>query len=238
MYSSAGVIDRAAGAKIGIYSIYRWEPMKSGRLSTQLNYEPGYLSRNIELFRYNIASCDMRFIERSERIVNLVRKPEGNWCVQGAIPGCGVECESDLALLLLEYLMSCEGAIARGGLSPEHCFSEKVVQSLVAQLQDALPALSNHEVLRETITCIIHSLDDSGSIHQETDRISLLFSSCPLCQKANESGILRCLDQAHDILVDMCLVAVRQLLPDESPSATGQHREDEGFALSIKLAVS
>lgn len=225
------------GAKIEISSICRWELMKSAKVSNQLNVEPGYLSRCVELFRYNIASCEMRFIERTERVIQLARQPGGAWSMRGAVPGCGQACDADLAMILLEFLLSCEGSLAGRGSGAEQSFCTKVVRSLVAQLERAFPDLSQRELLRATIECIARSLDEAGRVDQETDRVKLVFANCPLCRKARECGMQRSRDRAHDLYADMCQAAVAQLQPEVQTFVTFHHRgEDDGLGITIELA--
>jgi hypothetical protein len=209
--------------------------MKSTKISTESNLNPDYLSRRIELFRYNIASCEMRFIERTERVVNLVHIPPAGWSIQGCIPGCGAECEADLAMILLEYLMSCESTLEMQASKPELSLSEQLTRSLSDHLTDLSPGLSHDELAGIAIKCLVHSLDEHAQVRQDPDRITVWFAACPLCVIASESGMHRNIDQAHDLLVDMCRAAVTRLLPEVAVAASGKHGDEKH---ELELAIS
>src|SRR3989304_1429555 len=67
-------------------------------------------ARTVLVFQYVVSSTEMRFIERAERRICLGVGTDGGLRLVGESPGCGDACRADLAELLLEYAMSCEGS--------------------------------------------------------------------------------------------------------------------------------
>jgi hypothetical protein len=213
--------------------------MKSSLISTHPETKPGKLSHRVEIFRYNIASCEMRFIERAERLIHIVYEADGRWLLQGSIPGCGPTCHADLAKVMLEYLLSCEGIRAGSKPTPGSCFSEIVSSRLIGHLRTALPGSSEHELLESALGCLTNSFDAAPEEHFSIDQHSVLLSPCPLCARATEDGVRRMLDSAHRLLGDLYRTTASACLRAQEIAMVDDHRPDAGVMnLYLELKMS
>jgi hypothetical protein len=160
-------------------------------------------SRDLEqsqIFRYVIASGEMRFIEREERRVHLSNQSNKGLIVWGDIPGCGESCDADLSLLLLEHCMSCEGCEDPEKLS--HAFSTAIGKALSAEITRRHPDLQAHALSREAMKVLTNSIrvsEQQGKFEGDQFR----FAVCPLCDSARASGVVRDLDLVHSAFFDV-----------------------------------
>lgn len=153
-----------------------------------------------QIFRYVIASGEMRFIEREERRVHLSDHSDKGLVVWGDVPGCGESCNADLNLLLLEHSMSCEGCDDPRELT--HAFSNAIGKALSAEITRRYPHSKPPDRSRTAMQVLTNSLADGEKpIVDETDRFG--FADCPICKSARASGVVRDLDLVHSAFFDL-----------------------------------
>lgn len=171
----------------------------------------GTTSTQSQIFRYVIASGEMRFIERDERWVHLSEREPTGLAVWGEIPECGEACHADLGLLLLEHSMSCEGC-----QSPEerkdadHAFGDSVAGALADRIARLHPKADPDARARSAIRVLVNSIRSEAPA-QITPSGGASFADCPLCATARANGVVRDLEQVHRAfydLVDKIIAAV------------------------------
>lgn len=164
-----------------------------------------------EIFRYIIASGEMRYIERTERLIYLLDDPDEGWLVRGVIPGCGDSCDVDLSHLILEFIMSCEGLEKPTLQASVRVFTEKISSSVVDSIREAVSNGSEKDLLPLVLDCLFQSMGGAYTFHTEGDRISGTFDHCPLCVAISGSGIRRGGSFAHEVLLEIYQLAIRAI---------------------------
>lgn len=170
--------------------------------------------RDARLLAYTVASADMRYIEVNEREVYLRHDPTP--VVRGEMPGCDSSCDADLSLVLLEYVISCEGckgepieaeAADRFGAQ----LGAKLVHHLYPAPQDT-PVVTR---LSGAFNCILNSMYVSFSTeHTPEKRVWYTLAHNPLEATAQETGFSRGVNMAHRAFVACCASIVQTIAPD------------------------
>jgi hypothetical protein len=187
-----------------------------------------------ELFRYIIASGEMRFIERTERVLLLVDDPRLGWLVRGVIPGCGSTCDANLAQVILEFIMSCEGLDEETADSALRLFAHKNAANIVAHIKQEHPAASLTDLFELTLSCLIRSLGGSLVVKAEGKHYSGDFDGCPLCSEMAESGLTRGGEDAHKVVADLARALVHKLDPSANVKIPDRHTQTD-HELSVEV---
>lgn len=187
-----------------------------------------------ELFRYIIASGEMRYIERTERLVLLDHEPEDGWRVYGMIEGCGSACDVNLTQIILEFIMSCEGLDTATHQAALRVFSQKIAAAMVEQIKSSSADEQIEGLLDECLRCLLGSLGDRYVLKTDRSQISASFADCPLCALGGESGMQRHGELAHGVVFDLVRAVVYKLDP-AAVVRTGQAdtQKDHGLDLDI-----
>ena len=165
-----------------------------------------------ELFRYIIASGEMRYIERTERLLYLEKIPEAGWIVRGVIPGCGPSCDAGLGQVIVEFIMSCGGLAEETLQAALRVFAQKNAASIVEGISTGRADLEFDGLIDQTLDCLFQSL--GGEYELETDERSYTsrFDNCPLCDQ-QDSGLPRNAQMAHEVLFELVRAAIYKLDP-------------------------
>ncbi len=175
--------------------------------------DQGSDSSHRELFRYIIASGEMRYIERTERLVFLEKIPGEVWLVRGVIPGCGSACDANLAQVILEFIMSCEGLDAETHQAALRLFAQKNGAAIVDHLRTSALIEEVDLILEYSLQCLFRSLGGEFELQSDERHIKVAFGACPLCGLRVESGLQRNGELAHIVLFDLIRTMLYQLDP-------------------------
>lgn len=171
-------------------------------------------ARTVLVFDYVVSSTEMRSIERAERRIYLGAGTDGGLRLWGEIPGCGDACRADLAGLLLEYAMSREGAKEpRLWREASQSFADQVGVAVAAATVASGPGSSAAEHARHALERLLWSMEPSAASPPTGSGDQIGYAACPLCSAAWASGTLRVLDQAHELLLDLCRATLRAAAP-------------------------
>ena len=171
-------------------------------------------ARTVLVFQYVVSSTEMRFIERAERRIYLGVGTDGGLRLWGEIPGCGDACRADLAGLLLEYAMSCEGSKEpRLWREASQTFADQAGAALGAAVVERTPGGSAGERARHALERLLWSMEPSAACPPATSAGQLEYAACPLCAAAWAGGTLRVLDPAHELFLNLCQATLRAAAP-------------------------
>lgn len=188
------------------------------------------------IFRYVVSSTEMRHIERAERRVYLGAATDGGLRLWGEIAGCGEACHADLAVLLLEFAMSCEGSPEpRLWLEASRTFTDQASAAMTAAIIERTPA-AGEERARLALESLLWSMETSASSAPESRSGRYGFSGCPLCAAATSGGTLRVSDMAHGLFYGLCRATVRNVAPGWSVSG-GDDLPGPGHPLHLSLTA-
>jgi hypothetical protein len=161
------------------------------------------------IFRYVIASAELRYIERVERQVFLARDTEGKPVVVGKVPGCGSDCDAELGQIILEYLMSNEGSSAPAILDQAiQVFCDQIGNVVVGSAVQIEPdgPVAQHASL--ALEILLRSVSANYSARMDSDTYMFDLNQCPICASAKYSGMQRGADQAHQVFYRLCTQVV------------------------------
>jgi hypothetical protein len=165
------------------------------------------------IFQYLIASGDMRFIDRTERAIVLIGDWGSDWVIRGEVPGCGDACHNNLAHILLEFLLSCEGCEAPSELRRAlDAFTERVKNSIKNLLLDSGDSLGQTQA-QLALEGLLRSMGANHRITDMSQGWTIVLETCPICQCAEETGIQRGLEAAHDLFMDVLHQTLRSFMP-------------------------
>jgi hypothetical protein len=208
-----------------------------------MNSDPGIVETKAPsaqlVFQYVIASADMRFIERTERNVVLYQDADGEWMIRGEVSGCGPACNVDLSHIILEFLMSCEGQDTTEQECSAQVFSEKIGWTLIDRLQEIKPLLSEEDLLKKSLSCVMRSMGGEPTILIEADRCACYFSGCPLCLTISKMGLRRGKAPAHQLFQSLCETVAHRAHPTGAMVQLNVTvKDDHDLAVEIELAES
>ena len=175
-----------------------------------------------ELFRYIIASGEMRYIERTERLLYLEKISEGGWIVRGVIPGCGPTCDSGLGQVIVEFIMSCGGLAEETLQAALRVFAQKNAASIVESIGAGQSELTFDELVDQTLHCLFGSLGGEYEMRFDERSYSTRFDNCPLCNQ-QESGLPRNAKVAHEVLLELVRAAIYKLDPAATVRSPGEY---------------
>jgi hypothetical protein len=155
----------------------------------------------------------MRFIERTERVMYLIEDPEMNWIVLGVIPGCGSTCNANLAQVLLEFIMSCEGLDQDTLQGALRVFVQKNVAAIVEYFRAQTPHSQIDFLFDQTLGCLLRSLGSEFELESDGMHYTASFDDCPICGLWGQSGIRRHGELGHEVLFDLFKTTVHSLNP-------------------------
>lgn len=171
-------------------------------------------SQETPVFSYTLASADLRYIEIGERDIYLRHDQEKGPIFRGEIAGCGPGCDINLAEVLLEYAMSCEGC-SRAELATEMLtsFGDHLGQVYVEKIIPGKSSTDTHQDLSAAIVCILNSMD--SKFNQEITHSSLSYSleCCPLSECARDTGLNRSVEMAYLVLITLLRSLVDRIAP-------------------------
>lgn len=182
------------------------------------------------IFQYIIASGEMRYIERTERSVVMVINQDGQWFLRGEVEGCGTDCHINLAQILLEYSMSCEGCEDQEELDRAFAlFSDRVSKEVVEHIKRSQETEDLTSLVEHTLAGFLRSMDVLYSLTIAGRKGELTFQSCPICQNAESSGYRRGLDSAHTLLIHLFHRSLepfhfRAIVDDRDPWNRSEHQ--------------
>ena len=187
------------------------------------------------VFRYIISSTEMRHIERAERCVYLALAPDGRLHLRGEIPGCGEACHAELATLLLEYAMSCEGSPnADFWPSASRAFAGPISEAIAAAIAEHHPTATGEERGRLALEALLVPKEGAVASPPAGGRGSYQFAACPLCQAAASGGTQRVAGMAHELFQQVCRTTVETAAPAWTVSFDDDLRR-AGHALRLQL---
>ena len=192
-------------------------------------------ARAVLVFRYVVSSTEMRFIERAERRVYLGIGTDAGLWLWGEIPGCGDACRADLAGLLLEYAMSCEGSHEPGlWREASRSFADQAGMALGAAIVERTPDSSAGDRARHALERLLWSMEPSAASPPAVSAGRIEYAACPLCAAAWASGTLRVLDPAHALFLDLCQATLRAAAPGWTASCPDDlRRPDHPLRLTL-----
>jgi hypothetical protein len=207
--------------------------MSNPSLSEMIVNEGSDPSRR-ELFRYIIASHEMRYIERAERRVHLLQESEAGWILRGFIPGCGASCEADLALVILEFLVSSGGGDKEASRASLRTFADRLGTSTVDHIRQMEPQADVDRLYESVSHCLFRSMGVGYTMQRDGNRYTGTFTQCPICKTSEESGLHRGCEIAHEVFVRLCRTAFRRLHPNAEVIARGS-LDQPGHSLSLEI---
>ena len=189
----------------------------------------------VPVFQYIVSSTEMRFIERAERRIYLGVGTDGGLRLWGEIPGCGDACRADLAGLLLEYAMSCEGSKEpRLWREASQSFAEQAGMALGMAVVASRPGSSAAQRAWHALERLLCSMGSSAVSPPATTGGQFGYDACPLCAAAWATGTLRVLDPAHRLFLHLGEATLRAAAPGWTVSCTDDlHRPDHPLRLGL-----
>lgn len=193
--------------------------------------------QDVRLYRYPIASEDMKYIEVNQRDIYLRRDPQGDMVLQGEIPGCGDSCDADLAQVILEFVMTCEGcddpdevhATAQG-------FGKALGSALASHVKAGAPGEGIRGWVDAALTCVVRSVKVPYTSEHEAGDWVFMLNHCPLRDAAGRTGIGGRMEAAHAALYALYEGVAEALNPNmrvRLPSAS----HDEGVPLELEFSL-
>lgn len=171
--------------------------------------------REAPLFSYPLASGDMRFIQVNERIIFLRNDPDLGPLLRGEISGCGSSCFADLAQILLEFGMNCEGCKDQKSAESEiAAFGERLGISLVNELSQYLGDQHPQDRLASVLICVLNSMDVPFTFQHTPEKLHFTLAHCPLCAAGSKSGLNREMALARLGFAALCQTLVQSLSPE------------------------
>lgn len=208
--------------------------MKSKHTLSEMIVNEGSDPSRRELFRYIIASREMRYIERAERRVHLLKDPQAGWILRGFIPGCGAACDADLALLILEFIVSSGGGDEETSRTGLQTFTNRLGTTTADHIRRMHPAAEADRLYDRVLRCLFRSMGQDYSLHKDGNRYIATFTRCPLCKTSEETGLHRGRRIAHEVFVELCRTAVRRLQHDAEVAPIASF-DQPGHPLSLEV---
>ena len=170
--------------------------------------------KDIQLLWYVIASADMRYCEIGEREISLKYEPAAGFAVRAKLVGSEEGCCVDLAQILLEYSLSCEGwrdLQVQRGLVGE--FGRHLGELIAVNIHQQIPALPAADEVATIFEAILNSVQASYSKEAHADLLLYSLASCPLNQAAHDAGMGRGIAMAYHAFVALCDGALQKVAP-------------------------
>lgn len=171
--------------------------------------------REIQLFKYVIASADMWYNAIDERTIYLRNDPELGPVIRGEVCGCGPGCHANLSQVLLEYAVSCKGCQDKdkaGGLV--ECAGERVGRILAARLYQDAPEDHPEAQVAAAFQFILRSMGVPFEVTQTPGLIRYQLAFCPLHETARRNGLVSGIPPARRGFVAICESMLANLAPD------------------------
>ena len=172
--------------------------------------------RETNLFTYTIASAEMRYIPIGERTIYLRNDSAIGPVLRGEICEHGPDCHANLSQILLEYAMSCEGCPDYEKASEmSECLGERLGRLMAKKLYqgDTLLDFSMIEKVRSAFEFVLHSMGNQFQVEHTNNQIHFYFTSCPLAETAQKTGMLRSIVPARVGFIAICASMLNTLAP-------------------------
>ncbi len=174
----------------------------------------GHQVNDTRLLQYIVASADMKYIEVGEREVYLKQNVETGFLVQATLVGSDRTCCIDLAQILLEYSMTCEGhrdLQARNNQADQ--FGDHLGHLIAMKLLEKTSLRSASGQVFLVFETILNSMNVSYSRFETPSRILYSLDTCPLHKAAQGLVIGRDMPLAYQAFVALCAGALRTVAP-------------------------
>lgn len=168
----------------------------------------------VQLYSFTIASGDMFYSEMNQRVIYMQDDSDSGFHIWGEIPGGAGITASDLSEVLLEYAMTASASSdLPGAYRQMDTFGKKLGESLAVRIMQSTPAESAEHRAACALECVLEALDVHFTVEQTGGQLSYALDFCPLCAKAEQTGI-RHVELAHHGLTALCSSLIHAFDPE------------------------
>jgi len=186
-----------------------------------------------KLLTYPIASGNMFYSVEEERSIYLKKDSETGFILYGEIDEEGKVSDVNLAVVILEYALSCDWPLT-GFEAPAQfeAFVKRIGKELLLHLYgEKEPEIHNFNQVSSVLACICKSMEAEATMQKMEKELLINFERCPIKLAAEKTGLMLEESRAHQILHSLCRYLVHAV--DPSLDLKIQQRPDGKHVIRI-----